>query len=100
MRCRASTTCSSRWEPEKRAWSASVARSGLDHRVDAASARLITSDPAGARDRLPRAPARQQDAGGAHQDREVEPEAPLVDVLQIERHPLRETEIVAPAHLP
>ena len=47
-----------------------------------------------------RAAARDDRGHGAQQDREVEREAPGIDVLEVERHPLGERQVVAPADLP
>src|SRR5580698_10667473 len=50
--------------------------------------------------RLPRAEAGEDDGDGAGEDFQVEPERPVVDVLEIEFHPLVETDLVAAADLP
>src|SRR5580698_8124829 len=50
--------------------------------------------------RLPRAEAGEDDGDGAGEDFEVEPEGPVVDVLEVEFHPLVKTDLVAAADLP
>src|ERR1017187_10620677 len=46
------------------------------------------------------AEAGQDDGHGAGEDFEVEPEGPVVDILEVEFHPLVEADLVAAADLP
>src|ERR1017187_4668105 len=50
--------------------------------------------------RLAGAEAGQDDGDGASEDFQVEPEGPVVDVLEVELHPLIEADLVAATDLP
>lgn len=51
-------------------------------------------------DRLARSTAAKYGRNGSQQDLQIEPQGPVVDVLQVKGHPLIKVDLIAPRDLP